>query len=164
MSFPDRRTVNVLLTILLFAAVLAIAYIARVVLVIFCFSILFAYLINPIVRFLQRHSLFSRNLRGPHVAEAYLALLLFGGLVFYTVAPGSLNRAASFFRELPALSDRLATGEIATEIGHNYGWDDARTLRMKAFLVQHSSGIQSVMGAIARFVTTALAALAVIPI
>jgi predicted PurR-regulated permease PerM len=62
MSFPDRRTVNVLLTILLFAAVLAVAYIARAVLVIFCFSILFAYLIDPFVRFLQRHSLFYQEL------------------------------------------------------------------------------------------------------
>jgi len=164
MSFPDRRTVNVLLTVLLFAAVLAVAYIARVVLVIFCFSILFAYLIDPVVRFLQRHSLFFRNLRGPHVAEAYLALLILAALLVYTLAPGSLGRTGKLLRELPALSDRLATGEIATEMGHDYGWDDARTLRVKAFLAQHSSRIQSVMGAIAQFATTALAAIAVIPI
>lgn len=164
MSFPDRRTVNVLLTILLFAAVLSIAYIARAVLVIFCFSILFAYLINPVVRFLQRHSLFFRNLRGPHVAEAYLGLLIVVALLVYTLAPGSLGRTGKFLRELPALSDRLATGEIATEIGHEYGWSDAGTLRVKTFLVQHSSRIQSVTGAIAQFATTALAAIAVIPI
>src|SRR5258708_28228642 len=76
MAFPDRRTLNVLLTTLLFAVVLAIVYVARAVIVIFAFSILFAYLINPIVRFLQRYSLFFKNLRGPHVAEAYLALLI----------------------------------------------------------------------------------------
>jgi predicted PurR-regulated permease PerM len=62
MTFPDRRTVNILLTILLFAAVLAVAYVARAVLVIFCFSILFAYLIDPAVRFLQRHSLLGAAL------------------------------------------------------------------------------------------------------
>src|SRR6185295_16473696 len=54
MSFPDRRTLHVLLTALLFAVTLAIVYVARTVIVIFAFSILFAYLINPIVRFLQR--------------------------------------------------------------------------------------------------------------
>jgi hypothetical protein len=54
MSLFDRRTANVLLTILLFAVVLAIVYIARGVIVIFVFAILFAYLIDPIVRFLQR--------------------------------------------------------------------------------------------------------------
>src|SRR5215471_11833654 len=95
MTFPDRRTVNILLTILLFAAVLAVAYVARAVLVIFCFSILFAYLIDPAVRFLQRHSLFLRDLRGPHVAEAYLALLITVLLLAHTLAPGSPGHARS---------------------------------------------------------------------
>lgn len=63
MAFPDRRTADVLLTILLFALVLAIFYVARGVIIIFTFAILFAYLINPVVRFLQRHSLFFKNLR-----------------------------------------------------------------------------------------------------
>jgi predicted PurR-regulated permease PerM len=54
MAFPDRRTVNVLCTILLSTVVLGIIYIARGVLVIFTFSVLFAYLMDPVVRFLQR--------------------------------------------------------------------------------------------------------------
>ena len=70
MAFPDRRTSNVLLTILLFALVLVVLYLARRVLLIFTFAILFAYLINPVVRFLQGHSLFFKNLRGPHVGNA----------------------------------------------------------------------------------------------
>ena len=164
MSFPDRKTVNVLLTALLFAAVLAVAYIARAVLVIFCFSILFAYLIYPVVRFLQRHSLLFRNLRGPHVAEAYLVLLILAAALVHTLTPGLLGRTGKFLRELPALSDRFATGEIATEMGHDYGWNDDRTLRVKTFLVQHRSSIQSVIGAIAQFATIALGALVVIPI
>src|SRR5215467_5895319 len=121
MSFPDRRTANVLLTILLFAVILAIAYIAGTVVIIFCFGILCAYLIDPVVRFLQRHSLFFRNLRGPHVAEPYLAPLLLVALLVYTLAPGLPGRTGKLLRELPALSDRLATGEIATQLGHDYG-------------------------------------------
>jgi predicted PurR-regulated permease PerM len=62
MPFPDRRTASVLLTVVLFATVLAIVYIARAVIVIFAFSILFAYLIDPVVRFLQRHSLLFTGL------------------------------------------------------------------------------------------------------
>jgi len=42
MAFRGRRIVNVLQIILLFAVVLAIVYVARAVLVIFTFSILFA--------------------------------------------------------------------------------------------------------------------------
>ena len=94
MAFPDRRTADILLTILLFAVVLAIVYVARGVIVIFAFAILFAYLINPIVQFLQRHSLFFKNLRGPHVLEAYLALLIFIALVAYGLAPGILGQTS----------------------------------------------------------------------
>ena len=72
----DSRTAKILLTILAFALVLTIVYMARAVLIVFAFAILFAYLINPVVRFLQRHSLFFKNLRGPHVVEAYLAIIV----------------------------------------------------------------------------------------
>jgi len=163
MSFPDRRTVSVLLTILLFAALLAVAYVARAVLVIFCFSILFAYLIDPIVRFLQRHSLFFKTLRGPHIAEAYFALIIVVVLLVHTLWPGSPG-TGKFLRGLPTLSDRVATGEIATEIGRNNGWDDDKTLRAKTFLVQHRANVQNATGTITRFATTVLGAIVVIPI
>ena len=56
MTLPDRHTINSLLTTLLLAVALAIVYVVRTLFVIFTFSILFAYLINPIVRILQSHS------------------------------------------------------------------------------------------------------------
>jgi predicted PurR-regulated permease PerM len=115
MAFPDRRTASVLLTILLFAVVLAIVYIARGVIVIFVFAILFAYLIDPIVRFLQRHSLFFKNLRGPHVLEAYLSLLIVIVLIVHGL--GLLGKTGKLLKEVPALADGFATGEIATELG-----------------------------------------------
>ena len=146
MAFPDRRTTEVLLTVFLFAVILGIVYVARPVLVIFAFSILFAYLIDPVVRFLQRHSLFFKNLRGPHVAEAYLALLIFLALLAHALAPGSLGRAGKALQEIPALTDRLSNGEIATEMDNKYRWSDSQTLRAKEFLVQHRSEIQDCWG------------------
>src|SRR5215469_14003870 len=107
MAFPDRRALNVLLTTLLFAVVLAIVYVARAVIVIFAFSILFAYLINPIVKFLQSHSLFFKNLRGPHVAEAYLVLLVLLGLILHGVAPQLVPRVGRLIRESPAMLDSV---------------------------------------------------------
>src|SRR6202045_1004483 len=101
MVFPDRRTASALLTILLFAIVLVVVYVARAVIVIFAFSILFAYLINPVVRFLQRHSLFFKNLRGPHVLEAYLAFLIFAALAAQGLAPLVSTRADKLFKESP---------------------------------------------------------------
>jgi predicted PurR-regulated permease PerM len=164
MAFPDRRTIDILLTILLFAIVLAVVYIARGVLVIFAFAILFAYLIDPIVQFLQRHSLFSRNLRGPHVVEAYVALLILIAIVSHEVAPGLLGRTAKVFKEIPALMDGISTGEIATEIGAKYGWTDAQELRLKSFLGQHRTEIQAILTATERFLSDAARALVLIPI
>lgn len=164
MAFPDRRTMSVLLTTLLFGVALAIVYVAREVIVIFAFSILFAYLINPMVKFLQSHSLLFRNLRGPHVAEAYLALLIFIALTAHVLAPGFLYRSSKLIRQVPVWSDRIATGEIATDMGSKYGWNDTQTRRLKTFLVQHRSGIQNAVGATQRFATGVIGAVVVIPI
>jgi predicted PurR-regulated permease PerM len=162
MAFPDRRTANILLTILLFAIVLAIVYIARGVIVIFVFSILFAYLIDPIVRFLQRHSLFFKNLRGPHVLEAYLTLLILIVLVVH--GSGIFGKTGKLVREMPALANGLATGEIATELGAKYGWSDTQVLRLKTLLVQHRTDIEGFARVLERSIPTAVGGLVVIPI
>src|SRR6266568_4077701 len=67
MAFPERRTVDILLTTALLTAVGVAVYCARRVILMFVFAILFTYLIDPVVKFLQRHSLFFKNLRGPAV-------------------------------------------------------------------------------------------------
>ena len=164
MSFPDRRTVNILLTILLFSVVLGIAYVARAVIVVFCFGILFAYLIDPVVRFLQRHSLLFKNLRGPHVAEAYIGLLILIAVLFHTLAPGSLGRTFKDVQHLPALSDRLSNGEIATDVANQYGWSDSQAQRLKAVLVRHRSAIRNMTIATEQLATGALGAIVLIPI
>lgn len=164
MPLPDRRAARILLTILLFTLVLAIVYIARAVFIIFCFSILFAYLIDPVVRFLQRHSLFFKSLRGPHIAEAYLALLILIVVVVHVLSPGFFGRSAKLVQQIPALSDRLSTGEIATDMGTKYRWKDSQTLRLKTFLVEHRSNIRGLAGRVERSAATAIPAMVVIPI
>lgn len=88
MAFPERHTADILLTVLFFAAVCAAVYSARRIILIFVFAILFAHLIDPVVKFLQRHSLFFRDLRGPAVVEVYLALVILMAVLGYAFAPG----------------------------------------------------------------------------
>src|ERR1700752_4713517 len=126
MAFPDRRTLNVLMTALLFGLVLAIVYVARPVIVIFAFAILFAYLINPIVRFLQSHSLFFRNLRGPHVAEAYLVLLILIGLLIHGLVPQIVPRTIQLFKDTPAALENVYSGDIAITVGQRNGWNESQ--------------------------------------
>ncbi|HKM67812.1 MAG TPA: AI-2E family transporter [Candidatus Acidoferrum sp.] len=164
MPFPDRRTMNVLLTTLLFAVLLAIVYIARAVIVIFAFSLLFAYLINPIVRFLQRHSLFFRNLRGPHVAEAYLALLILLALIVHGLAPQFIPRIGQLIRESPAVMEDVYSGDIAITMGHRNGWDESATLRAKSLLQERRENLRSLVESIRQFVSVAFGGILLIPI
>src|SRR5271170_287778 len=164
MIFPDRKTANVLLTIVLFAIVLAVVYVARTVIVIFAFSILFAYLINPIVRFLQRHSLFFRNLRGPHVLEAYLALIVLTVLLSYGLFPHFGKNAGQFLASIPTLTDRVSSGEIANNLGNNLGWADERVDQIRIFLQHHRANVERAAAAIEQLAPKALAGFVVIPI
>src|SRR5271156_2777182 len=117
MAVPDRRTLDILLTTLLFAVVVATVYVARGVLLVFAFAILLAYLIDPVVRFLQDHALFFRNLRGPHVLEAYLAFLLFLVFAGHALAPHMTILKGNLSETAPSLVEGLSTGEIANSIG-----------------------------------------------
>src|SRR5262249_25127403 len=164
MAFPDRRALNVLLTTLLFAVVLAIVYVARAVIVIFAFSILFAYLINPIVRFLQGHSLFFKNLRGPHVAEAYLALLILLGLIIHGLAPQFVPRVSRLVRESPAMMENVYSGDIAVTIGQRNGWDETQSQRAKAFLQQRRETIRSIVQSVREFVSVSFGGILLVPI
>jgi predicted PurR-regulated permease PerM len=164
MAFPDRKTVDVLLTTLLFTAVLGIAYMARAVLITFGFSILFAYLIDPVVSFLDRHSLLRRKARGMHIAEAYVGLLVLIAGTVYILVPQASSRPVALLRNIVSFSDRLGSGEIAMEVGQTNGWNEEQTLRTKEFLTSHRETIQKVANQIQSLAATILGAGAVIPI
>jgi predicted PurR-regulated permease PerM len=164
MAFPDRRATNILLTILLFVIVFAALYAARRVLLIFVFAILFAYLIDPVVSFLQRHSLFFKNLRGPHVVEAYLGFLILAVVASQGVAPLVSRHAATLIKETAAWIDSLTTGDIAMRIGDAQGWSQAEEWRLKAFLVGHRENLKNLTRSAEQFASNAMATLLVVPI
>ena len=93
-AFLDRRTLNALLTILLVATACGVIYSARRVIAIFVFAVFFAYLLDPVVKFLQLHSLLFRNLRRPVVVEVYLAFVFIIVLLGYGFAPGITRSSA----------------------------------------------------------------------
>ena len=163
-TFPDRRTLNVLFTALLFCLGLAIVYVARTVFIIFTFAILFAYLINPIVRFLQAHSLFFRNLRGPHVAEAYLGLLILIAVLIHGFVPQFGPRVIQLFKDSPAALENVYSGDIAITVGQRNGWNENQSLRAKAFLQQRGYVIRNVVEGVRQFARIAFGGIVLIPI
>ena len=142
MQFPERRTTNVLLTILLFAAICAVAYSARHVILLFVLSVFFAYLMNPAVRFLQGHSLLFKNLRGAAVIELYVGILILIAIATYAFAPVVTRNTARLVDQVPITLDRVSTGEIAADIGDKYGWTDQQKERLKTWLVRHKDNFE----------------------
>jgi predicted PurR-regulated permease PerM len=155
MGFPDHRTLNVVLTTLLVACVCILVYKAWPIVLIFVLAIFFAYLINPAVKFLERHSLFFRNLRGPAVVEVYLAFLIVIAFLGYGLAPGVASRTVTLFDKVPAILDGLSTGEIATDLGKEYGWPDKQEVRLKSFLLRHRDNIQDLVKVADRYISHA---------
>jgi predicted PurR-regulated permease PerM len=139
-------------------------YVARVVLILFAFAILLAYLINPVVRFLQRHSLFFKNLRGPHVAEAYLAFLILAVFLVHAFLPDIRRHPTRLIENTHTLIDRVSSGEIANDLGANFGWSEAQVAGRKAFIQQHKLEIEGSLRTAEQFLSVALGGLVVIPI
>jgi len=167
MAFPERRTADVLLTILLFAVVCAAVYSARRIILIFVLAVFFAYLIDPVVKFLQRHSLFFRNLRGPAVVEVYLAFVILIAGLGYAIAPSLARNTVKLVDEVPALLDGLSTGDIAAELGGKYGWSEQQEFRFRAFLARHRDDIQGLVRSVDHYLSNAaqiLGGLVLIPV
>ena len=154
-AFLDRRTLNVLLTTLLVAAVCGVVYSARRVIAIFLFAVFFAYLLDPVVKFLQLHSLLFRNLRRPVVVEVYLAFVFIIVLLGYAFAPGIARNTAKLVDDIPVLLDGLTTGDIAIQLGDQYGWSDKQEVRFRTLLKRHSQDIDSLVGTVDHYIPNA---------
>src|SRR5215470_16511031 len=167
MAFPDRRTVNVVLTALLIVGVCVAVYCARRILLIFIFAILFAYLIDPVVKFLQRHSLFFRSLRGPAVVEVYVSIVILLGVVGYSFAPSAARNAVKLIDQTPVILDRLSTGDIASDLRGKYGWSEEQEFRLRFLLAKHRQHIQRLVPIVDRCLSNTafiLAWLLIVPI
>src|ERR1035437_9278703 len=119
MPLIDIRTVRVLLTILLFAIVLAFLYIAHHTLVAFLFAVFFAYLVAPAVSRIEK---WTRS-RGAAIAVIYLLLVVLLVTFFFFVGPQIGRQAQRLSGALPALLERVGSGQIAQQIGAEHGWN-----------------------------------------
>jgi predicted PurR-regulated permease PerM len=155
MAFPERRAADILLTILFFGLVCAAVYSARRIILIFVFAVFFAYLIHPMVKLLQRHSLLFRNLRGPAVMEVYLAFVILIALMGYTFAPSLAKNTIKLVDEVPVLLNGFSTGDIATDLRGKYGWSEEQEVRFRVFLARHKEDIQALVPAIDRYFSSA---------
>lgn len=132
-AFWDERVARALFTALLFVAMLAFLRGAQQTLTLFLFAILFAYLVDPVVE------LFQKVLRGRIKAIIAFYVLFLGALVVVGVFLGPIvvDEGRSLLAGLPALVDRMASGQFIITWGHDQGWDRARQVQIQQFFMTH---------------------------
>jgi predicted PurR-regulated permease PerM len=133
----DSRTARALVTVLLFALGLGFLYVARATLIAFLFAIFFAYLMSPLVSHLEH------LMRGRGRAIAVIYALLLGLVVafFVEVGPKVTSEGARLGKALPDLLAQLSSGQFATHLGEEHGWNEKTTQMMESFLASHSDDI-----------------------
>jgi len=133
----DSRTARVLVTVLLFALGLGFLYVARETLIAFLFAIFFAYLMSPLV---NRLEILLRG-RGRAIAVIYILLLVLVVVFFVLVGPKVTREGAKLGQSLPALLAQLSSGQLASQLGKEHGWNPPYTDLARAFLVSHSEDL-----------------------
>jgi predicted PurR-regulated permease PerM len=136
MPVADARTARVLITVLLFALGLGFLYLARQTLIAFLFAIFFAYLMSPLVSYLEK------ILRGRGRAIAVIYLLLLGLLVLFFVSMGPRigREGARLGQTLQAFTE-LSSGQIADKLEYDHGWNGRAVDLLRDYLANHSNEI-----------------------
>ena len=133
----DSRTARSIVTILLFALGLGFFYVARATLIAFLFAIFFAYLVSPLVNYLERWL----KGRGRAIAVLYLLLLGLIAVFFVLVGPVITREGARLGKSLPDLLSQLSSGQIVEQLHTEHGWSHATTEAVQSFLTNHSDEI-----------------------
>ncbi len=138
-NFWDAKTARVLFTALIFLSFLAFLRSTQETLTLFLFAVLFAYLVEPVVSYLQK------PLRGRMKAIAVFYILFAGALLClgFFVGPYIVDEGRSLMGNLPALVDRMTSGQFIVTLGHNQGWDRSRALQIQHFFMAHRDNIVS---------------------
>lgn len=138
MLLADSRTARAIVTVLLFALGLGFLYVARATLMAFLFAIFFAYLMSPLVSNLEK----ILKGRGRAIAVIYILLLVLVVVFFVAVGPKVTREGTRLGKSLPDLLSQLSSGQIATQLGHEHGWNEKSTELVQSFLASHGEDIE----------------------
>src|SRR5215469_12049751 len=133
----DDRTGNVVTTVAVFLIAAAVLYLARAAFFILLLSLLFAYLLEPAVAFVQRHSRLRRGSRTWAIAQVYLLGTLVVASIGYVLGPHLVAQMKGLNAAAPHLLDDLASGRAAAALGERHGLSADQQLRIHDWLAAH---------------------------
>jgi predicted PurR-regulated permease PerM len=117
----DDRAGNVVTTVALFLISAAILYLARSAFFILLLSLLFAYVLEPLVTFAQQHTRLGRRNRTWAIAEVYLAGFTLIGAIGYGLGPALVRQIKSLNAAVPQILQSLSAGKAAVDLGTKHG-------------------------------------------
>jgi len=144
LTLIDSRTSRVLFTALLFAVGIGFLYAARRTLILFLFSIFFAYLVNPAAARLEKlfHS------RAWAVTVIYALLLVALGVFAFLVGPRIAHQSARLGAQIPGLLDKSDTGQLSAQIGQIaerigaiHGWSEKTQHEISDFIISRRDSL-----------------------
>ncbi len=143
----DKTTARVLATVLLFAAVLALLYLARKTLIVFLFAIFFAYLLEPIVDRVQR---WSKGSRGRGILLTYVVLLIVVTVLLLIFGPKIATEGQRLSQSVPKLVQNFNSGELVARLGERRGWSAETQQRIQQLITAHQTEIIAAAQSFAR--------------
>ena len=137
MSLIDGRTTRVLFTVFVFAVGFGFLYVARRTLIAFLFAVFFAYLVDPAVSRVEKWT----KGRPSAIAVIYFLIVLLLVTFFFFVGPKIGHETQKLTESLPALLERVTSGQIAEQIGAEHGLSVATRRQLSEFLTSHRSDL-----------------------
>jgi predicted PurR-regulated permease PerM len=147
----DDRAGNVLTTIVLFMVAATILYMARKTLLVLLLSVLFAYLVEPAVTWMQNHSRQGRKSRTWAIARVYLIGALVLGSAGYRFVPRLVAQLKNLSAAVPRILDDLSSGSAVAALESRHGLNAAQQLRIQDALTRHHDAIARVFERVAEF-------------
>lgn len=120
---------------------LGFVWAARKTLIAFLFAIFFAYLIDPLVEQVRTR---AKLTRGKAIAIVYVAIFAALGILLLFIGPNIVEEAQKLASTLPELYQKIASGQIAWQLGSQRGWSHETSLKIQQFLASHRETIVSV--------------------
>jgi predicted PurR-regulated permease PerM len=162
----DDKAGNVITTVAIFVTAAVILYVARGAFFILLLSVLFAYLLEPAVSFIQLHSRIGRGNRSLAIAQVYVLTFLVLGALGYEFGPHLVGQIKSLNAALPQILQRLSDGKVG-DLGAKHGLDATQQQHIHDWLARNHDTLTHVFergAASAAYVAASTVWLFVVPI
>ena len=140
----DDRAGNVVTTVALFVIGATILYLARAAFLILLLSLLFAYLLEPAVAFIQGHSRLGRKSRTWAIAQVCVIGTLVLGSAGYEFGSRLVAQIKNLNAAVPEILQDLSEGKAPPGPGGRHGLSAAQQRRIQELLARHRDFIARV--------------------